>query len=66
MPSVLTLLRLAGLLLGAAAVALSLVDPDVVTRRSGSGAQRAGAAPGVALHVVAASIDPVRAATLGR
>lgn len=66
MPSVLTLLRLAGLLLGAAAIALSLVDPDVVTRRSGSGAQRAGAASGVAHHVVAASIDPVRAATLGR
>lgn len=66
MPSVQMLLRLAGLLLGAAVIALSLVDPDVVSRRSGSGEQRARAASEAVLHLVAAPTEPDRAATLGR
>ena len=65
MPAIGTLLRLAVIVLGAAAICISLVDPDVVSRRAREREEQAAAAIEVALHKCASS-DPDRAATLGR
>ncbi len=65
MPAIVTLLRLAVIVLGAAAICISLVDPDVVSRRAAAREEQVAAAIEVALHKCASS-DSDRASTLGR